>query len=67
MSEGIGLKSVVEKESLVKDLGIEHAEAEPDRVVMTVPVDERHVQPKVVLPSGRRSTPATSGPRGKGS
>ena len=52
MSEGKDLDSLKEKESLVKDLGIEYAEMEPDRVVMTMPVDERHVQPMGFLHGG---------------
>ena len=52
MAEGIDLDSLKEKESLVKDLGIEYAETEPDRVVMTMPVDERHVQPMGFLHGG---------------
>jgi acyl-coenzyme A thioesterase PaaI-like protein len=30
---------------LNKDLGIEHVELEPERVVMKMPVEERHRQP----------------------
>ena len=52
MAEGIDLDSLAEKESLVKDLGIEYAETEPDRVVMKMPVDERHVQPMGFLHGG---------------
>ena len=52
MTEGIDLDSLKEKESLVKDLGIEYAETEPDRVVMKMPVDERHVQPMGFLHGG---------------
>jgi 1,4-dihydroxy-2-naphthoyl-CoA hydrolase len=52
MAEEIDLDSLAEKESLVKDLGIEYAETEPDRVVMTMPVDERHVQPMGFLHGG---------------
>ena len=52
MAERIDLDSLAEKESLVKDLGIEYAETEPDRVVMKMPVDERHVQPMGFLHGG---------------
>ena len=52
MSERIDLDSLAEKESLVKDLGIEYAETEPDRVVMKMPVDERHVQPMGFMHGG---------------
>ena len=46
------LDSLKEKESLVKDLGIEYMETEPGRVVMTMPVDERHHQPLGFLHGG---------------
>lgn len=52
MAEGIDLDSLKKKESLVKDLGIEYAETEPDRVVMKMPVDQRHVQPMGFLHGG---------------
>ena len=39
---GMNLDPLKERESLVKGLGIEHVETEPERVVMTIPVDERH-------------------------
>ena len=52
MAKGIDLDSLKKKESLVKDLGIEYAETEPDSVVMTMPVDERHVQPMGFLHGG---------------
>jgi 1,4-dihydroxy-2-naphthoyl-CoA hydrolase len=52
MAERIDLDSLKEKESLVKDLGIEYAETDPVRVVMTMPVDERHVQPMGFLHGG---------------
>ena len=52
MAEGIDLDSLAEKEGLVKDLSIQYAETEPDRVVMTMPVDERHVQPMGFLHGG---------------
>ena len=51
MAEGIDLDSL-KKKSLVKDLGIEYAETEPDRVVMKMPVDRRHVQPMGFLHGG---------------
>jgi 1,4-dihydroxy-2-naphthoyl-CoA hydrolase len=46
------LDSLKEKESLVRDLGIEYVETEPGRVVMTMPVDERHHQPLGFLHGG---------------
>lgn len=52
MTDGLDLDSLKEKESLVKNLGIEYVETEPERVVMTMPVDERHVQPMGFLHGG---------------
>ena len=46
------LDSLKEKEGLVRDLGIEYVETEPGRVVMTMPVDERHRQPLGFLHGG---------------
>ena len=46
------LDSLKAKESLVKDLGIAYVETEPGRVVMTMPVDERHRQPLGFLHGG---------------
>ena len=46
------LDSLKEKESLVRDLGIEYVETEPGRVVMTMPVDGRHRQPLGFLHGG---------------
>ena len=46
------LDSLKKKESLVRDLGIEFVETEPGRVVMTMPVDERHRQPLGFLHGG---------------
>jgi uncharacterized protein (TIGR00369 family) len=52
MAERVDLNSLKERQSLVKDLGIEYLETEPERVVMTMPVDERHVQPMGFLHGG---------------
>ncbi|HKH76428.1 MAG TPA: hotdog fold thioesterase [Rubrobacteraceae bacterium] len=46
------LDSLKEKESLVRDLGIEYVETEPGRVVMRMPVDRRHHQPLGFLHGG---------------
>lgn len=48
----VDLESLREKESLVRDLGIEYVETGPGRVVMTMPVDRRHLQPMGVLHGG---------------
>lgn len=50
--EGIDLDSLKEKVGLVKDLGIEYVETKPERVVLKMPVDERHLQPMGVLHGG---------------
>ncbi len=36
---------VVVRQPLIKYLGVELVELDPDRVVITMPVDERHYQP----------------------
>lgn len=48
----LDLDSLKERESLVRDLGIEYVKTEPERVVMTMPVDERHHQPLGYLHGG---------------
>ena len=48
----VDLDSLKEKDSLVKDLGIEYVETEPERVLMRMPVDARHVQPLGYLHGG---------------
>lgn len=57
--------SLKERDGLVKDLGIEYVETEPGRVVMTMPVDERHRQPLGFLHGGASvvlaETAATTG------
>jgi uncharacterized protein (TIGR00369 family) len=52
MTDRIDLDSLKEKEGLLKDLGIEYVETEPERVVMTMPVDVRHHQPLGYLHGG---------------
>ena len=44
--------SIMDRESVTKNLGIELAELEPERVVATMPVDERHLQPLGFLHGG---------------
>ena len=48
----VDLDSLKEKDNLVKDLGIEYVETDPERVVMRMPVDARHVQPLGYLHGG---------------
>jgi 1,4-dihydroxy-2-naphthoyl-CoA hydrolase len=52
MMNQIDFDSLQEKEGLVKNFGIEYVELEPERVVMTMPVDTRHVQPLGYLHGG---------------
>ena len=52
MAQGIDLEALIEKDGLVKYLGIEYMETDPERVVMTMPVDERHLQPLGYLHGG---------------
>ncbi|HZB84607.1 MAG TPA: hotdog fold thioesterase [Rubrobacteraceae bacterium] len=50
--EQIDFDSLEEEEGLNKDLGIEHVELDPDRVVMRMPIDTRHRQPLGYLHGG---------------
>ena len=50
--EAIDLDSLKGKVGLVNDLGIEYVETEPERVMLEMPVDERHLQPMGVLHGG---------------
>ena len=52
--------SMMDRHSVVKDLGIDFAELEPERVVATMPVDGRHVQPMGFLHGGISVTLAES-------
>ncbi len=54
------VSSMMDRDSVVKDLGIEFAELEPERVVATMPVDGRHVQPLGFLHGGISVTLAES-------
>src|ERR671939_800246 len=48
----IDFDSLEEEEGLNKDLGIEHVGLDPDRVVMRMAIDERHLQPLGYLHGG---------------
>ncbi len=48
----IDFDSLEEEEGLNKDLGIEHVELDPDRVVMRMPIDTKHRQPLGYLHGG---------------
>jgi 1,4-dihydroxy-2-naphthoyl-CoA hydrolase len=60
MADQIDFDSLQEEEGLNKDLGIEHVELELERVVMTMPVDARHVQPLGYLHGGASAVLAES-------
>ena len=51
---------MMDRHSVVKDLGIEFTELESERVVATMPVDGRHVQPLGFLHGGISVTFAES-------
>lgn len=46
------IEELKKEEGLVRDLGIEYVETGPERVVMRMPVDARHVQPLGFLHGG---------------
>jgi 1,4-dihydroxy-2-naphthoyl-CoA hydrolase len=53
--QGLGrseLESVLSKGGVTKDLGVEFVELDPGRVVATMPVDGRHLQPFGYLHGG---------------
>lgn len=52
--------TMIDRRSVVKDLGIEFTELEPERVGATMPVDGRHVQPLGFLHGGISVTLAES-------
>ena len=54
------VRSAMDRDSVVKDLGIEFAELESERVVATMPVDGRHLQPLGFLHGGISVTLAES-------
>jgi uncharacterized protein (TIGR00369 family) len=48
----IDFDSLEEEEGLNKDVGIEHVDLDPNRVVMRMPIDTRHRQPLGYLHGG---------------
>jgi 1,4-dihydroxy-2-naphthoyl-CoA hydrolase len=46
------LERLLDKGDVAKDLGVEFVELNPDRVVATMPIDERHLQPFGYLHGG---------------
>jgi len=56
----LDIGSLLEKGGVTRDLGIEFAELDPERVVATMPVDGRHHQPFGYLHGGVSVTLAES-------
>ena len=50
--EQADMEKAVQKKGMPKDLGVEYTELTPERVVATMPVDERHLQPFGYLHGG---------------
>lgn len=46
------LESLLSEDRMTRDLGVEFVELEPERVVATMPIDERHLQPFGYLHGG---------------
>ena len=46
------LESLLDRGGVTKDLGVEFVELEPGRVVVTMPIDRRHLQPFGYLHGG---------------
>lgn len=52
MDHGLNIDKLVYKNGMPRDLGVEFEELLPQRVVATMPVDERHLQPLGFLHGG---------------
>ena len=52
MDGGLNIEKLVHKSGMPRDLGVEFEELTPERVVATMPVDERHLQPLGFLHGG---------------
>ena len=46
------LESLLSEDRMTRDLGVEFVEVNPERVVATMPIDERHLQPFGYLQGG---------------
>ena len=49
------LERLLDKGDVAKDLGVEFVELKPERVVATMPIDRRHLQPFGYLHGGSAS------------
>ena len=52
MTEKVDVAELIGRGGMPRDLGVEFAELGPERVVATMPVDERHLQPLGYLHGG---------------
>lgn len=52
MDRGLNIDELVHKGGMPRDLGVEFEELLPERVVATMPIDERHLQPLGFLHGG---------------
>jgi 1,4-dihydroxy-2-naphthoyl-CoA hydrolase len=60
MDRGLNVGQLVHKGGMPRDLGVEFEELSPERVVATMPVDGRHLQPLGFLHGGVSVTLAES-------
>ncbi len=60
MDRGLKVDELVHKSGMPRDLGVEFEELSQERVVATMPVDERHLQPLGFLHGGVSVTLAES-------
>ena len=60
MDRELDVDQLVDKHGMPRDLGVEFQRLLPDRVVATMPVDHRHLQPLGVLHGGVSLTLAES-------
>lgn len=52
MNGGLNIEELVQKSGMPRDLSVKFEELSPERVVATMPVDERHLQPLGFLHGG---------------
>jgi 1,4-dihydroxy-2-naphthoyl-CoA hydrolase len=60
MDNDLHVEQLVQKSSMPKNLGVEFADLSPVRVVASIPVDDRHLQPLGFLHGGASVTLAES-------
>jgi hypothetical protein len=61
MDNDLHIEQLVQKSSMPKNLGVEFADLSPVRVVASMPVDDRHLQPLGFLHGGASVTLAKPG------